>query len=86
MKPWIGTDMLQSLLILKIYFTHESENKDLFCGGFPGSEISLVFNDNLSAWSLSLLKITFSMADDSVFLEECSMLPFLEREREIISV
>ena len=39
--------MVQTLLIMTVLFTQDSEVEDLFCGAFPGSEPSLFFSNNL---------------------------------------
>ena len=39
--------MVQSLLILKVLFTKDSEVEDLFCGASSGSESSLFFSNYL---------------------------------------
>ena len=39
--------MVQILLMLKVFFTHDSEVEELFCGASPGSELSLLFSINL---------------------------------------
>ena len=42
----IYEDMVQILLMLKIFFTQDSEVEDLFCGASPSSEPSLFFSNN----------------------------------------
>ena len=39
--------MVQILLMLKTFFTQDSEVEDLFCGASPSSEPSLFFSNNL---------------------------------------
>ena len=43
----IYEDMIQTLLMVKVLFTQDSEVEDLFCGASPGSEPSLFFSNNL---------------------------------------
>ena len=43
----IYEDIVQILLMLKVLFTQDSEDEDLFCGASPGSEPSLFIINNL---------------------------------------
>ena len=43
----IYEDMVQTLLMLKVFFTQDSEVEYLFCGASPGSEPSIFFSNNL---------------------------------------
>ena len=55
----IYEDMVQSLLMLMVLFTQDSEVEDLFCGASPGSERSLFFCNNLFSFGFE------SVQDDS---------------------
>ena len=41
----INEDVVQSLLMLEVLFTQDSQIKDLFCGASSGSEPSLYFSN-----------------------------------------
>ena len=41
----INEDGVQSLLMLEVLFTQDSQNEDLFCGASSGSEPSLFFSN-----------------------------------------
>ena len=41
----IDEDMVQTLLVLEVLFTQDSEVEDLFCGASSGSEPSLFFSN-----------------------------------------
>ena len=43
----INEDKVQIPLMFKIFFTQESEVKNLYCGASPGSEPSLFISENL---------------------------------------
>ena len=72
----IYEDMIQTLLVSKVLFTH-SNAEDMFCGAFPDCESSLVFSDSLFSWDLNLFKMTqhdstrvSDEADGSAVVEE----------------
>ena len=47
--------------MMKVLFTQDSEDEDLFCGASPGLNPAYSSAIISSAWALSLFKITLSM-------------------------
>ena len=74
----INEDMVQNLLMLKIFFTQDSKVEDLFCGAPSRSEPSLFFSNYLFSLGFKpfqdyfqhdLVRMT-GEADSSVVLAE----------------
>ena len=51
--------MVQIPLMLKVFFTHDSEAEDLLYGTSPGSESRLFFSNNL--FSLALEPVQYNI-------------------------
>ena len=74
----IYEDMIQILLTLKVLFTQDSKDEDLFCDASPSSEPSLFFSTNLFRLGVELVQDDFlhdftwvtDEADGSVILAE----------------
>ena len=59
--PFIGiyADVVQNLLMLKIFFTQDSVDEDFFCGASPGSKPSLFFSSYLFSLGSKLVQDDF---------------------------
>ena len=86
-------DMVQSLLMLEVLFTHDSKVEDLFCCASSGSEPSLFFSNYFFSLGFKPIQDDFQHgfarmtdeADSSVVLAELQVAFFRECNNQQLS-
>ena len=89
----INEDMVQILLMLEAFFTHDSKVEDLFCGGSSGFEPSLFFGNYFFSMGFKPIQDDFQYdfaritdeADNSVVLAELQVALFRECNNQRLS-